>query len=130
VIKRGYNPDELTVLLVAPAGKAAQAVHGMTVHAAFSLPLSQSGNKMSELSAGVANRISSHFINVKAIIFDEISMYGAQQFYSIHHRLQQIFRTNTYFGGLSMFLFGNFRNFLLLETDTFFVFHLLTQLEN
>jgi len=46
---RGSNPHEPTVILVAPTGKVAHAVHGITAHATFSLPLSQSGNKMLEL---------------------------------------------------------------------------------
>jgi hypothetical protein len=65
---KGSNPDELIVLLVAPGGKTAHAIHGITAHATFSLPLSQSGNKMFELSVDVAKTISSYFLNVKAII--------------------------------------------------------------
>jgi hypothetical protein len=46
---RGSNPNEPTVLLVTPTGKAAHAIRGNTAHAMFSMPLSQSGNKMLEL---------------------------------------------------------------------------------
>jgi hypothetical protein len=106
---RRSNPDKLIVLLAAPGGKMACAVHGITAHATFPLPLSQSGNKMLELSVDVAETISSYFLNVKAIMIDDISVHGAQQFYNIHHSLQQIFRRNKNFGGLSIILFGSFR---------------------
>jgi hypothetical protein len=33
------NPDEPTVLLVAQTGKVAHAIHGITAHAMFSVPL-------------------------------------------------------------------------------------------
>ena len=88
ICEKGSNTEELAVLVTAQIGKATHAVHEITAHIAFSSLLSPSSNKMTELSADLANTISSHFMNVKAVIIDRILMLGAQQFYSIHRRLQ------------------------------------------
>lgn len=107
-INRGVDPSEIPILMIAPTGKAAFNIGGMTAHQAFSLPYNQCSDLV-ELSASVANTISARLINLKVLIIDEISMLGARQFSNIDRRLRQIFRIRKPFGGISVFVFGDFR---------------------
>ena len=45
------NPDTTKVLLTAPTGKAAHNIHGMTLHSAFALPVTEFGSEMPNLSS-------------------------------------------------------------------------------
>ena len=49
------NPDDINVLLTAPTGKAAYNIHGMTLHSAFALPVTEFGDEMPNLSSTVLN---------------------------------------------------------------------------
>ena len=68
------NPDITKVLLTAPTGKAAHNIHGMTLHSAFALPVTEFGGEMPNLSSSVLNTLRSKLLCLKLIIIDEISM--------------------------------------------------------
>ena len=40
------NPDVIKVLLTAPTGKAAHNIHGMTLHSAFALSVTEFGGEV------------------------------------------------------------------------------------
>ncbi|XP_037926768.1 ATP-dependent DNA helicase pif1-like [Hermetia illucens] len=105
----GSNPDDIRILLCAPTGKAAFGIGGQIIHSAFALPVSQAGYSMPNLSASVSNTLACKLAKLKLIIIDEISMVGARTFHQINLRLQQIFCTHEYFGGVSVIVVGDFR---------------------
>lgn len=102
------KPDAVAVLLCAPTGKAAFNIRGMTAHHAFSLPVSQSGGKMSALSADISNSLRAIFSQLKLLILDEVSMVGLKMMARIDERLRQLMGVNEPFGGLPVIVLGDF----------------------
>ena len=102
------NPDTTKVLLTAPTGKAAHNIHGMTLHSAFALPVTEFGGEMPNLSSSVLNTLRSKLLCLKLIIIDEISMVGSRIFSQINHRLKAISDTSLDFGGVSIICVGYF----------------------
>ena len=102
------HPDEIYVLVVAPTGKAAFNVRGMTIHSAFHIFLNQNGNLM-DLNPSTANTLRLKLLNVQLIIIDEISMVSNQMLFWVNQRLQQLFNTTQDFGGKSLLVVGDFR---------------------
>lgn len=79
------------------------------MHGTLSLPLNQTGYSMAEQSASTSNTISCKFMHVKLMSIDEISMVGSRMFSHINRRLQQIFRSTTFFGRLSVIVVGDLK---------------------
>jgi len=104
----GAHPDEVSVLLCAPTGKAAFNIGGMTLHSALSLPVSQFGGPLPNLSSDTANTLATKLHALKIIIIDEISMVGAKLLNNVSSRLSGIFKCDTKFGGLSVIAVGDF----------------------
>ncbi|XP_028407846.1 uncharacterized protein LOC114530426 [Dendronephthya gigantea] len=82
------DPDDVSVVKVAPTGKAAFNIRGNTLHSAFKIP---------------ANR----GLLMQVIFIDEISMVGSAMFTFVDLRLQQIMGTKEPFGGLSIIAVGD-----------------------
>ena len=95
------------VLLCAFTGKAAFNIRGMTIHSAFSLPVSQFGGAMAELSNDVANTLRANLFNVGLFIYDEVSMIGRKIFSKVDTRKKQIYGNNLPFGGKSVIVVGD-----------------------
>ena len=74
----GTKPDAIKVLLTAPSSKAAFNIHGMTLHTAFALPVTELKGEMPNLSCDVSNTIRINLCCLKVIIIDEISMVGSK----------------------------------------------------
>ena len=104
--KEGTDPDQMSVLLTAPTGKAAYLIKGRTIHNAFNIPASQ-GFHYRPLNRNSINSLRRDFDNLKLIIIDEISMVGSNMFSFINQRLQEITCIKQPFGGLNMLLFGD-----------------------
>lgn len=103
------GPVELgEVVLIAPTGKAAHNIGGMTAHSAFFLPVTQGQASIKDLLAESLNTLQVKLNNMKLLIIDEISMMGSNQFANIHRRMKQIFRSDKPFGGKSVIVFGDF----------------------
>lgn len=100
--------DLPSVLLIAPTGKAAHNIDGITAHQAFSLVVNQSEANCPQLSADVSNTLHSKLCMIKLIIIDEISMVSANMFYNINKRLKQIFKSNNDFANIPILVFGDF----------------------
>ena len=104
----GIDLSQLLIILSAPTGKAAFNIKGITIHSAFSLPVTQGGESWQALSPDIANKLRNVLKDLKVIIIDEISMVGAKVFNQIDKRLRQIFKNNIPFGGVSILVFGDF----------------------
>ena len=92
------------VLKVAPTGKAATGIDGMTLHSAFNLPW---GNQNNCLSDNVRQIKEMALSNLRVILLDEMSMVKPDQLYQLHMRLQEIKRNDSPFGGVSILLSGD-----------------------
>lgn len=105
-------------VICASTGKAAVAVGGTTVHAAFKLVRSAGNRQMARigimgdggLGPSDLNTFRVAFRRVKCVIIDEFSMMSADQLRAVDCRLRQITRRlNEPFGGLDVILCGDLR---------------------
>ena len=104
----GTKPDAIKVLLTAPTGKAAFNIHGMTLHSAFALPVTEFNGEMPNLSSDVCNTLRSKLSSLKVIIIDEISMVGSKILSQVNNRLKAIMDNSLDFGGVSIISVGDF----------------------
>ncbi|XP_077528146.1 uncharacterized protein LOC144139758 [Haemaphysalis longicornis] len=107
-------------VICASTGKAAVAVGGTTVHAAFKLVRAANVAGRQDARIGVMgdgglrpsdlNTFRVAFRRVKCVIVDEVSMMSADQLRAVDCRLRQITqRLNDPFGGLDVILCGDLR---------------------
>ncbi|XP_050534568.1 uncharacterized protein LOC126901813 [Daktulosphaira vitifoliae] len=96
------------VLLTAPTGKAAYGIRGLTLHAAFKLPINQFSGILPKLGADISNTLRCQLANVKLLIIDEISMVGLKTLGYIDQRLRHILRIDKPFGDINVIVFGDF----------------------
>ena len=94
------------VLVSAFTGKAAHNIKGMTMHAAFHLPVPFSVN-MPPLSAASLKRIRKQLYFLRFIIIDEISLVSSIMFEGIDKRLREIFDNDLIFGGIPVLTVGD-----------------------
>ncbi|KAH7965086.1 hypothetical protein HPB49_003300 [Dermacentor silvarum] len=90
----------------ATTGKAAVAIGGLTVHAAFKLSMRADGG----LRDGDLNSFRTAFTNVKCVIVGECSMMSSDTLARVDDRLRQV--TGNYndpFGGLDFIMCGDLR---------------------
>ena len=100
------DPDDVSVVKVAPTGKAAFNIRGNTLHSAFKIPANRGFNYCT-LDRDRLNTIRSHLQRMQVIFIDEISMVGSAMFNFLDLRLQQIMGTKEPFGGLSIITVGD-----------------------
>ncbi|KAK3109198.1 hypothetical protein FSP39_025266 [Pinctada imbricata] len=110
--KPGQDPDKPTVLMTASTGKAASNINGTTLHSAFSLPVKEKMRTLQfkTLSLEKLNTMRCKYANLKVIIADEISMFGATSLEHLHLTLQDIFTgrdSNKPFGDIAMLAVGD-----------------------
>ena len=114
VVEISYNStkqmDSLKVLQTAPTGKAAFNIHGMTLHSAFALPVTEFNGEMPNLSSDVCNTLRSKLCCLKVIIIDEISMVGSKILSQVNNRLKAIIDNSLDFGGISIICVGDFHH--------------------
>ncbi|XP_071855380.1 uncharacterized protein [Apostichopus japonicus] len=91
---------------MAPTGKAAYGIKGMTIHSALQIPASQ-GFHYKALIADKLNSLQVKYHRLKIIFIDEISMVGNGMFKYIDQRLQQIMGSKAVFGGVSLIAVGD-----------------------
>lgn len=104
----GEQTNNLITLLTAPTGKAAYNIKGYTIHCAFHIPANQSLSTYNKLSWDTLNTLRSKYINLKWIIFDEISMVSNNMLKYINFRLQEIKSNSLLFGGINIIAVGDF----------------------
>lgn len=101
------NPTSNFVLPAAPTGEAAFNIDGNAIHSM--LPINQQEKQFISLSNDSSNTLFYLFMNVKIIIVDEISMVGTKLIHYMNFRLQQIFKSDKFFGGVSILVLGDFK---------------------
>ena len=104
------QPQDILCLLTAPTGTAAFNISGMTIHSTFLIPVAM--RQYRSLGADTLNTLRNKLNNVKVVIIDEVSMVGANLFYQIHRRLEEIkgCRSNasdSAFGDVTMIAVGD-----------------------
>ena len=86
------DPDDVSVIKVAPTGKAAFNIRGNTLHSAFKIPANRGFNYCT-LDRDRLNTIRSQLEKLQVIFIDEVSMVGSGMFNFLDLRLQQIMGT-------------------------------------
>ena len=100
----GDNPDHPHVILAAPTGTAAANIRGQTAHTAFGLKF---GTEFRSLPDKSRDERRHEMKQLRVIILDEVSMFGADTLYQIDRRLRELTMVNKPFGNLSLFMFGD-----------------------
>ena len=98
------DPDMPAVLKLAPTGKAATGIDGMTMHQALRFTYS---TKFLTLGENIRQMIRNSLSCLKLVIIDEMSMMKPDQLYLLHMRLQEIKQNRRPFGGVSVILVGD-----------------------
>ena len=104
--KPGGDQDSLTVLLLAPTGKAAYLIKGNTIHSAFKVPVNQALTYRS-LDTDRMTTLRVSLAKLRLIIIDEVSMVGTRLLTFIHKRLQDLTLSSKDFGGISIISVGD-----------------------
>ena len=100
------DPDDISVVKVAPTGKAAFNIRGNTLHSAFKIPANR-GFNYCILDRDRLNTIRAQLQIMQVVFIDEISMVGSGMFNFLDLRFQQIMGTKEPFGGLSIITVGD-----------------------
>jgi Cdc6-like AAA superfamily ATPase len=102
-----HNSMHNAYVACASTGKAAVALGGVTVHAAFRLTISRQTH---QLSREVLQTYRHLLGNVNCVIIDEVSMCSSHLFYAVNSRLQAMTGVyDTHFGGLDLFACGDLK---------------------
>ncbi|KAE8211017.1 hypothetical protein CF319_g9369, partial [Tilletia indica] len=104
------------IMFVAPTGKAAAAIGGMTQHAAFKLDIRQRGLTVEELEIEKQDHTATRlrflqktFGNIRWIFFDEVSMTSCEMFGEIEQSLRiGTGKLDEPFGGVNVLFAGDF----------------------
>ena len=100
--------SDIPILLTAFTGTAAFEIGGMTLHSALGFNMS-SGKNYVPLQGKKLNTFRTYLSKLLLLVIDEISMVGADFFYHVHRRLEEITgNTQTPFGGISILAVGDF----------------------
>ena len=103
----GEDADSISVLVMAPTGKSAHIIKGMTIHSALKTPFNNVGPNYIPLTVSTLNTLRSEMSNLKFVIIDEISMCGNNLFNYVDRRLQDIMGLRVPFGGVHMLCIGD-----------------------
>ncbi|XP_071965922.1 uncharacterized protein [Antedon mediterranea] len=103
------NPDDLSILKLAPTGIAAYNIKGQTIHSALSIPINIS-LPYQPLGEEKISALRNQLRQLQIVIIDEISMVNQRLLWYIHGRLRQIkqVRNDSPFGNISVIAVGDF----------------------
>ena len=106
--RAGENLNEVKILLLAPAGKAAYDIKGNTVHSALAIPACQSLKTYKALDSSRLNTLRCELRAVQLMFLDEISMIGNTMFnVQINNRFKDIKGSREVFAGVSIIALGD-----------------------
>jgi len=102
------DPEDLCVMLLAAAGRAAYNIEGTTIHQAFQFGFTLQNElaRTLKLTCEARSSLYSKYRHIKMIIIDEVPLVGSNMLQAINRALQDIFGNNLPSGGLSVFVFG------------------------
>lgn len=98
------QPSQPSIIKVAPTGKAASIIDGLTLHSAFHFKF---GNDFASLSDKLRDEMRKSLEKLQIVIIDEMSMMKSDLLYQLNLRLQEIKQNQDYFGGIAVLLFGD-----------------------
>ncbi|KAK3908799.1 ATP-dependent DNA helicase [Frankliniella fusca] len=106
----GNKPEDINILAVAPTGKAAIGINGITIDSAFGFGFNVKDKLRigRMLNSDTRNTLACTLHKLKLIILDEISMCSFYKFQAMNSVLQEIFENNKPFGGVSVITVGDF----------------------
>jgi len=95
------DPDDISVVKVAPTGKAAFNIRGNTLHSAFKIPANRGFNYCT-LDRDRLNTIRSQLLRMQVVLGDNISIVGSGMRNFPDLRFPQIMTKKGPFGGLAL----------------------------
>ena len=98
------DPSHPQVIKVAPTGRAAKVIKGLTIHSAFGMNF---GNKHMSLGDTIRDIRRTQLTHLRIVIIDEMSMVKADMLYQLDLRLQEVMQSDEVFGGVSVLLSGD-----------------------
>ena len=98
------DPRKPSVMKLAPTGKAAHVVQGLTLHSALHFPF---GNLYTSLPDKLREKMRNDLSDLCILIVDEMSMVKSDMLYQLHLRLQEIKQSSLPFGGVAILFFGD-----------------------
>uniref|UniRef100_A0A1X7URI5 ATP-dependent DNA helicase n=1 Tax=Amphimedon queenslandica TaxID=400682 RepID=A0A1X7URI5_AMPQE len=100
---------EIMCAIVAPTGKAAFNVGGLTIHRLFQLPIEHEGKTAGywALNKEAQKKIKMTLKNLKIIIVDMVSMVSNLNLAYLHMHLENIFGTDEWFGCKNILFVGD-----------------------
>ena len=103
------NPDDVSILKLAPTGIAAYNINGKTIHSALSIPMKFS-LPYQPLGEEKISQLRTQLGQLQILIIDEISMVDQKLLWYIHGRLRQLkqSRDNSPFGKVCVIAVGDF----------------------
>ena len=105
--KEGEDYESLKVLVMAPTGKAAHLIGGVTIHSALHAPFNSQSKHYMRASCSLLNTLRTHLGQVEFIIIDEVSMVGNNRLHFVDERMKEIKGTEEPFGGCHVLCVGD-----------------------
>ena len=102
------NPDDVSILKLAPTGIAAYNINGKTIHSALSIPIKFT-LPYQPLGEEKISQLRTRLAQLQILIIDEISMVDQKLLWYIHGRLRQLkqSRDNSPFGKVCVIAVGD-----------------------
>ena len=105
--KAGDDYDSLKILVMAPTGKSAHIIQGVTIHSALHAPYNGDCKYYQALSCSLLNTLRTSLGQVEFIIIDEVSMVGNSRLHFVNERMKEIKGSEEPFGGCHVLCVGD-----------------------
>lgn len=100
--------EKKSMICMAPTGRAARNIHGVTLHSFFGYKNLVTWNVDDPVDELRVKRETRHLLTAsEAIVIDEVSMVRADVFAKIDRIMRHVLRSNKPFGGKQVILFGD-----------------------
>ena len=105
--KEGEDYENLKVLVMAPTGKAAHLIQGVTIHSGLHAPFNSQSDQYIPLGCSLLNTLRTSLGHVEFIIIDEVSMVGTNRINFVNERMKEIKGSEEPFGGCHVLCVGD-----------------------